>query len=67
VINSVKNNSKALEMTPCKTEPYKNSFFVKSMIHWNQLVKTKTSLLNVEIVGLGFNATFNNISVIMRR
>jgi len=29
VINSVKNNSKALETTPCKTEQYKNSFFVK--------------------------------------
>ena len=35
--NSVKNNSKALETTVCNTEQYKNSFFVKSVIHWNQL------------------------------
>ena len=35
--NSVKNNSKALETTACNTEQYKNSFFVKSVIHWNQL------------------------------
>ena len=37
VNNSVKNNSKALETTACNTEQYKNSFFVKSVIHWNQL------------------------------
>ena len=36
VNNSVKNNSKALETTVCNTEQYKNSFFVKSVIHWNQ-------------------------------
>ena len=37
VIYSVENNSKALETTPCKTEQYKNSFFIKSAISWNQL------------------------------
>jgi hypothetical protein len=37
VNNSVKNNSKALETTVCNTEQYKNSFFVKSVIHWNKL------------------------------
>ena len=36
VNNSAKNNSKALETTVCNTEQYKNSFFVKSVIHWNQ-------------------------------
>ena len=35
--NSVKNNSKALKTTVCNTEQYKNSFFIKSVIHWNQL------------------------------
>ena len=30
VINSVKNNSKALETTPRETEQYKNSFFIKN-------------------------------------
>ncbi len=40
VNNSDKNNSKALETTVtsiCNTEQYKNSFFIKSVIHWNQL------------------------------
>jgi CMP-2-keto-3-deoxyoctulosonic acid synthetase len=40
VNNSDKNNSKALETTVtsiCNTEQYKNSFFIRSVIHWNQL------------------------------
>ena len=37
----VKNNSKVLETTACNTEQYKNSFFVKSVIHWNQLEEEK--------------------------
>ena len=37
MIYSVENNSKALETTPYKTEQYKNSFFIKSVISWNQL------------------------------
>ena len=37
VNNSVKNNSKALDTTVCNIEQYKNSFFVKSVIHWNKL------------------------------
>ena len=40
VNNSDKNNSKALETTVtsiCNTEQYKNSFFIKGVIHWNQL------------------------------
>ncbi len=37
VTNSVKDNSKALDTIPSNTDPYKNSFFVKSILHWNQL------------------------------
>jgi hypothetical protein len=37
VNNSVKNNSKSPETNVCNTEQYKNSFFVKGVIHWNQL------------------------------
>ena len=33
----MKNNSKALETIPSNTDQYKNSFFVKSILDWNQL------------------------------
>lgn len=35
VNNSVKKNSKAVETTNCKSEQFKNSFFVKTVILWN--------------------------------
>ena len=37
VTNAVKNNMKALDTIPYKTDPHKNSFFVKSILHWDQL------------------------------
>jgi hypothetical protein len=56
VNNSVKNNSKALKTTACNTEQYKNSFFVKSVIHWNQLEEEIVHAKTVEKNSEGFIA-----------
>jgi hypothetical protein len=37
VENSVINNSKGLVYQRANTEPFKNSFFIKTLLDWNQL------------------------------
>ena len=63
VNNSVKNNSKALETTVCNTEQYKNSFFVKSVIHWNQLDEEIVHAQTVE----SFKTALQNLLSITKR
>ena len=46
--SQVKNNSKCLETTPTNTNQYRSSFFVDTVIKWNQLDDNVVCTMSVE-------------------
>ena len=48
VENSLKNNSKSFEIPSSKTNEFKNSFFVKTVLNWNHLDEVTVSAPTVE-------------------
>ena len=48
VTNSVKNNTKALEVPTSNTEQFRHSFFVRSIIDWNHLEEQTVHAKTVE-------------------